>query len=475
MTVSRMFVGKVGRARPLPGREELSVSRIRSRGAFSSVVLVVGVAALGACSGDDASDSSSSEESTTTIDDSWYEAAGAFCDMYLEGLPAVRDAEYANLTDMVASRRELRDAARPLEAIDLPDELRTAPTDVPAVWAQADDHLLQAEKAAAAEVVLVPNDEVDRFEAHVVHSMALLTLGGAPCGDPARAENSALNVPVPGVYQVETGFDSVWVSPRSGTEVHRFDPDSGEELAVIEVGAAPFKLQPADGRIIVRTRFEYVAIDGDTNEVVARLPKADVGPLTDRGWAVDGALWICDGARLHRYDPSTFEPTGTVIDLSHPCGQVYATEDLAVAWSYNQDPGESGESVATFVDPATDEVLATVDLPVDATVPIVLDETVFFPAYGGSQNVVVDRATWSVIATPDVGREVAGSQGAFDGNTIYVIADGTDILAIDPQTYEVTDVIEPFHYFGPITSITSGPGALWVATDTAGVLERFDL
>ena len=46
--------------------------------------------------------------------------------------------------------RDLRDRLGSFDALDLPDELRTASTDVPAVTRQADDYLARAEAAAAA-------------------------------------------------------------------------------------------------------------------------------------------------------------------------------------------------------------------------------------------------------------------------------------------------------------------------------------
>ena len=205
------------------------------------------------------------------------------------------------------------------------------------------------------------------------------------------------------------------------------------------------------------------------------LAKSDVGPAANRSWAVDGAMWICDGERLHRYDPATFEPTGTVIELGIDCGQVYATDDLVVAWTFNEDEGESGTSAAVFIDPATNTVLATTPLPADTTVPIVLDDAVFFPAEKSNINPVVDRATWTVTETPDYGRTIGGSQMAHDDQSIYVIADKSDVLVIDAHTYEMTDTIEPLSIVGGANALTTTPDALWVATGDTGILQRFDI
>ena len=61
------------------------------------------------------------------------------------------------------------------------------------------------------------------------HSAALLTVAGAECGDPTRAANASLNVPIPTAGQVAAGLGSVWVSQGPHfTTVTRVDPDSGE-------------------------------------------------------------------------------------------------------------------------------------------------------------------------------------------------------------------------------------------------------
>ncbi len=89
-------------------------------------------------------------------------------------------------------------------------------------------------------------------------------------------------------------------------------------------------------------------------------------------------------------------------------------------------------------------------------------------------NAVVDRSTWTVTATPDYGREL-GNGPTFDGRSIYVIADDKDVLVIDARTYEQTDVIEPLTIFDHLNALAVGPGALWVATGSTGILQRFDI
>jgi hypothetical protein len=414
------------------------------------------------------------ESSSTVVDDSWKADAAALCAAY--GAEAPGEVGVPDGAPLLGFWRDLRDRLPWFDALDLPDELRTAPADVLALARQADEYLARAQNAVEAGDGATVDLAVEQYLTVLEHSIALLAVAGAECGDRTRVANASLNVPVLTAQQVAAGLGSVWVSRGAFFDtVTRVDAESGEVLATIEVGPAPGKTQLADGRMIVRAGESYVAIDPSTNSVVGTLAKSDVGPAANRSWAVDGAMWICDGQRLHRYDPATFAPTGTVIELGIECGQVYATDDLVVAWTYNEDAGESGSSAAAFVDPATNQLLATTALPVDVTVPIVLDDAVFLPANGGTQSAVVDRTTWTVTATPDYGRSIGGSQLAYDGRSIYLIADRKDVLVVDDESYEVTGTIEPFSIVGPVNALAVTPGALWVATGDTGILQRFDI
>ena len=249
-----------------------------------------------------------------------------------------------------------RDRLPLLEPIP-PDHLRTAPTDVVAVWRQADGLLSAAETAAAAGDLGTVLSSHAQSETLLQHVGALLTLAGAQCGDPARAANAALNIPLRDVHHVATGFGSVWVSPWFGTAIHRVDPASGDLLATIDVGASARRLQPADGRMIVRTTDAYVAIDPATNSVsdpsqVRRRPVRRPGP------AVDGGC----GSATASASTATTRPRSSPAHrhrARYDCGHVYATTELVVAFSYNEDPGESGTSAAAFIDPTTNQLLAT--------------------------------------------------------------------------------------------------------------------
>lgn len=385
------------------------------------------------------------------------------------------DAE--SLEAFVAAHRELRETEPSIGSIRFEGPGRT-PDELREITAGIDEALDRAAEAAAAGDYLGTREWIDTSMNHRGFFASAFASEGQSCGpaDAQRAAEAALNVSILTPWQLELGFDSVWVSQRRSDTVLRIDPETGEVLARIEMPSPPIKLQPADGRMHVRTFESYVAIDATSNTVVDTLLMADVGPDAGRSWAVDGALWICDGRRLHRYDPTTLEPLATV-ELDVDCGQVYATTDLAIPWSYNEDPGESGNSRAAFINPATNSVIATVDLAADAGVPVVLDDVVFFPPLFGTQSSVIDRSTWTVTSAPDLGRFIdGGSQGAFDGTSIYVVADkptGT-IAIIDPTTFEVTGELLAVGSDLGLNSLAATPGTLWAVNNGGGLLQRFD-
>lgn len=158
-----------------------------------------------------------------------------------------------------------------------------------------------------------------------------------------------------------------------------------------------------------------------------------MGPEVNRNWAIDGTMWICDGHRLHRYDPTTLEPI-TVIELTISCDFVYEGSGLVVVWTYDEDPAESGTSAA----------------------------------------VVIDRATWTVSSTIDPQRETGGGGVATDGRSIFVPTHDdqpADVLVIDAETFEVADTIQPLE----VNGVLAYDGSLWVAHQRTNVLQRFDL
>ena len=99
-----------------------------------------------------------------------------------------------------------------------------------------------------------------------------------------------------------------------------------------------------------------------------------------------------------------------------------------------------------------------------------IDDAVFFPGDHDSRSVVVDRATWTVQATPDLGRQTTGGTIEADDVSIYVpTVDHRDVLVVDATTFTVTDTIETLG----VHSVAVHDNSLWTAYYD-GFLQRFD-
>ena len=100
-----------------------------------------------------------------------------------------------------------------------------------------------------------------------------------------------------------------------------------------------------------------------------------------------------------------------------------------------------------------------------------LDDAVFFPGPDGATAVVVDRSTWTVTATPDLGRSTRVGLTATDGARIYVPATGhRDVVVVDADTYAVVDTIETLGNAAPVLL----DGSLWTADSWDGLIQRHD-
>ena len=184
-------------------------------------------------------------------------------------------------------------------------------------------------------------------------------------------------------------------------------------------------------------------------------------------------MWVCDGRQLHRYDPTTVELMAT-IDLDIDCDMVQAWDDLVIAWVYNDEPSLAADPAAAMIDPATNQVLATIPLPMDLFAPAVFDDRVFFAGNMTSTAVVIDRANWSIESTHDLGRATHGGGVVTDGDFIYLpTEDGfpKDVLVVDANSYEVVDTIEPLDLNG----LALDGNSLWVTSGRLAVAQRFDL
>lgn len=386
------------------------------------------------------------------------------------------DGTIETLNAQIAILQEWRAEAAALPPVEVPAALADQAAELEAIDAAADAALADAAGAAATGDVQAASAALGRHLDAAGATAARLAIMGVPCdiADPVRAASAAVNVLLElNASQINVGFGSVWVSETDNATVVRIEPETGEILARIDVADGPLKLQPADGMIWVRTSDRYERIDPATNTVDATLLKADVGPAANRNWALDGVMWICDGRTLHRYDLSTMQPVASV-DVGIDCDYVYATSELVVVWVYNDDPSLAADPATVMIDPATNEVLATIALPAQMVFPAILDDSVFFAGNGNSTAVTIDRSTWTIAATYDLGRTTGGGGIVTDGTSIFVPTDEqspNDVLVVDTSSFDVVGVVEPLD----VNHLALLDGSLWITDGTFDVVQRFDL
>ncbi len=114
---------------------------------------------------------------------------------------------------------------------------------------------------------------------------------------------------------VESGEGSLWVTNNVDGTVSRLDPDTGDELAVIDVGAAPHALAVVAGSVWVGSDVSGMwRIDPATN-TSERVAETDFSSIDT---ALDGTdIWVADsgGAAVVRFDAAA-GAVGSVIDLA---------------------------------------------------------------------------------------------------------------------------------------------------------------
>lgn len=434
---------------------------------FLAPITVVLAVALGAAACGDSTDETSGPPPTSTTAPAtadWQAEVTEACAAAAEPASAItpNDGTPAGIGAEATATKAVYEGSW-FDGIEVPDDQQVTLEEVATYRTEAIDHLDASIELATSGDTVAAQRELDEGFDRLARTATAWAIAGATCGpaEAVRARNADLTVPLAMFsWQITSGFDSIWVSERLAHRVVRLDPDTGEVLAAIDVGAEVFKAQPAADLLWVRTATSYVAIDPATDSITQRLEKAAVGPQANRSWATGDALRICDGRHLHRYDARTATAI-TTVDLDIDCVSVFATDELVVAWSYDEEPGESGNSAAAVVDPTSNIVLATVSLPVDVMGPAITPTSLVFPGYGGSVAAVVDRGNWAVTQTPDLGVAGGGAgQAEYDGESIYIVSDDEmRVVRVDAESLEVVETFEPLGVNGMVVV----DGALWTA------------
>lgn len=242
--------------------------------------------------------------------------------------------------------------------------------------------------------------------------------------DPATNETRSLPVPVPDGSWSGIAFadGDLWVGNYHAGVLYRVDPETGDILAEVEVGPEAVSITAAPGAIWVRTQggvtWEAQRIDTATNEVVATV---DGGNSIAYG---HGSLWFGQrGAdRIIRADPVTGE---TIEVISVPRDdECSATVTSTAVWGscfLDQPTG-----TVTRIDPATNEVVATVQLGGVPTGFMEVNGRVWISTVSEGSGAVerIDLETNTVDLVRVIGPDFDPDAPAIAGGSVWIANDG---------------------------------------------------
>jgi YVTN family beta-propeller protein len=235
-------------------------------------------------------------------------------------------------------------------------------------------------------------------------------------------------------WSVAAGNGQIWATDRADQAVVRIDPATNRIVQTIRIGMEPFGIAivghtfwAAGGRDDpVGQQDVVVRIDLRTGKEVAVIHVGKV--LWLRMTATPTAVWLLswDPARVLRLDPTRGKVIASIKATASPESAAVGYGALWVA-----DQTLTG---LDRIDVRTDKVVARIHFP--------RYRQYYFP---GFEN-----------AGPDV---VVG------GGAVWVIADQSTLLRIDPRTNRPTTALT----FGwPVNDLAWGAGSVWVAPEFVG-------
>jgi glutamine cyclotransferase len=201
---------------------------------------------------------------------------------------------------------------------------------------------------------------------------------------PSPAEIIREYGPFPGVDSVGgVTFDgrNVWFA--SGEKLNALDPESGQTIRAINVGAhagtafdGEHLFQIAESRI--------QKIDPKTGRVLATIPAPGGGGDSGLAWA-EGTLWVGEyrERKIHQVDPDTGAILRTIESNRFVTGVTWVDDEL---WHGVWEGDESG---LRRIDPQTGDVLEQLDMPPGTSVSgLESDGADLFFCGGGSSGKV---------------------------------------------------------------------------------------
>ncbi|MGE0392165.1 MAG: hypothetical protein AB7I25_02795 [Vicinamibacterales bacterium] len=229
------------------------------------------------------------------------------------------------------------------------------------------------------------------------------------------------------------GEGQVWTNSRAQNLVSRMDPDTGETVAMVPVGAPCSGLVVAAGTLWAPSCSEKVLyrIDTVTNQVVAKVP---VAPANNEGGIAFGAgsVWLPSdpAGEISRIEPAT---NGVSARIRIAPGSYTAVFGYGRVWVSSTD-----KSLVTVIHPASNRIIA--EIPVDANPRFMAVGEGFVWTLNQKRGTVskIDPFTLRTVATIEVGVPGTGGDIAAGEGAVWVTARDVPVSRIDPVANKVT-------------------------------------
>jgi glutamine cyclotransferase len=157
------------------------------------------------------------------------------------------------------------------------------------------------------------------------------------------------------VHGVTYDGEHVWFA--TGDTLTAFDPENGKTTRTIDVVA--HSGTAFDGRHLFQIAESRIQkIDPDSGRVLATIPAPANGAVSGLAWA-EGSLWVGQyrDRKIHQVDPDTGEVLRTIACDRFVTGVTWVDGEL---W---HGTWEGDESDVRHIDPATGEVLESLQMP----------------------------------------------------------------------------------------------------------------
>ena len=253
---------------------------------------------------------------------------------------------------------------------------------------------------------------------------------------------------------VVAGFGSIWVANHRVNTVSRFDPETLEELARIDVGAGPGLFVVMDDALWVTNQLGrgLTRIDPSTNGGEIR-----AGTWPPCSWPVvlDGYIWqmACDAGQIMRIDPNDYSVRDYTAYDHH--GVVAAGDELLVV----------GEDGLARLDREADD-LEAIDGGCCGFTAGIEEGAVWLS--DGIQVHRVSLEDGSTLATLPIAGEVMVDVA---GDRAWITRSGLDVLGVDLTSYEIERTLA----LDRPTIAREVDGLLWVTSIDANTLSRVEI